>query len=430
MKVRAFLKQNIKRSIMDYNSALSGFHKLNMDDKITKIREMVDLTDDEISLLQVTKSQVTIENTIGVMTVPIGVATNFKINGVDKLVTIAVEEASVVAAASNAAKIARKHGGFFTSNTGAHMIGQMQILNVLNPEFATHKIIERKEEIIKLANEQDPVLVKFGGGAVDVETRIINTATGEQLIVHLIVNTLDAMGANAVNTMVEACAPLLEEITGGEVNLRILSNFADKRIVRARATFDKEMLGGEEVVEAIIDAWAFAEADPYRAATHNKGIMNAISAITLATANDWRAIEAGAHVYASKDGYYSSLTSYDIDENGNLVGTIEIPLALGIIGGATKVHPVAQTCLKIMNVKSAMDLAEIVASAGLAQNLAALRALSDEGIQKGHMKLHAKNLAGSLDGITPEQADEVANKMITDGKVRVDYAEELFSKMK
>lgn len=415
---------------MDYNSALSGFHKLNMDDKITKIREMVDLTDDEISLLQVTKSQVTIENTIGVMTVPIGVATNFKINGVDKLVTIAVEEASVVAAASNAAKIARKHGGFFTSNTGAHMIGQMQILNVLNPEFATHKIIERKEEIIKLANEQDPVLVKFGGGAVDVETRIISTATGEQLIVHLIVNTLDAMGANAVNTMVEACAPLLEEITGGEVNLRILSNFADKRIVRARATFDKEMLGGEEVVEAIIDAWAFAEADPYRAATHNKGIMNAISAITLATANDWRAIEAGAHVYASKDGYYSSLTSYDIDENGNLVGTIEIPLALGIIGGATKVHPVAQTCLKIMNVKSAMDLAEIVASAGLAQNLAALRALSDEGIQKGHMKLHAKNLAGSLDGITPEQVDEVANKMIAEGKVRVDYAEELFSKMK
>lgn len=415
---------------MDYNSALSGFHKLDMDAKISKIREMVDLTDEEISLLQVTKSPVTIENTIGVMTVPIGVATNFTINGEDKLVTIAVEEASVVAAASNAAKIARKHGGFFTSNTGAHMIGQMQILNVLNPEFATHKIIEKKDEIIKLANEQDPILVKFGGGAVDVETRIISTATGEQLIVHLIVNALDAMGANAVNTMVEACAPLLEKITGGEVNLRILSNFADKRIVRARATFDKEMLGGDEVVEAIIDAWAFAEADPYRAATHNKGVMNAISAITLATANDWRAIEAGAHVYASKDGYYSSLTSYDIDENGNLVGTIEIPLALGIIGGATKVHPVAQTCLKIMNVKSAMDLAEIVASAGLAQNLAALRALSDEGIQKGHMKLHAKNLAGSLEGITIEQADKVAENMIAEGKVRVDYAEELFSKMK
>ncbi len=415
---------------MNYNSALSGFHKLSIDDKLNKIKEMVELTDEEINRLRVTEAPVTIENTIGVMTVPIGVATNFTINGKDKLITMAVEEASVVAAASNAAKIARKHGGFKTSNTGANMIGQIQILNVMNPEFASQEIISRKDEIIKLANEQDPILVKFGGGAIDIETRIISTVTGVQLVVHLIVNALDAMGANAVNTMVEACAPLLEEITGGDVNLRILSNFADRRVVRSRAIFDKEMLGGEEVVEAIVDAWAFADADPYRAATHNKGIMNAISAITLATANDWRAIEAGAHVYAAKDGYYSSLTTYDINEEGNLVGTIELPLALGIIGGATRVHPVAQTCLKIMDVKSAMDLAEIVASAGLAQNLAALRALSDEGIQKGHMKLHARNLAGSIDGISTELADKIARQMVKDGKVRADYAEELYKNMK
>ncbi|MCY3411123.1 MAG: hydroxymethylglutaryl-CoA reductase, degradative [Candidatus Heimdallarchaeota archaeon] len=415
---------------MAYTSELSGFHKLNSNEKIAKIKEMVDLTEEEIKNLSSTEPPVTIENIIGIMTIPLGVATNFVVNGQDRLVTYAVEEASVVAAASNAAKIARKHGGFKTTNTGAIMIGQIQILNVLNPEFATHEIIAKKDEIIALANKQDPILVKFGGGAVDLETRIISTVTGEQIIVHLHVNTLDAMGANAVNTMVEACASMLEEITGGNVNLRILSNLADRRIVRARAVFDAEMLGGAEVVEAIVDAWAFAEADPYRAATHNKGIMNAISAITLATANDWRAIEAGAHAYAARHGYYSALTTYDIDEDGNLVGTIELPIALGTVGGATKVHPIAQTCLKIMNVKNAMELAEIVASAGLAQNLAALRALSDEGIQKGHMKLHAKNLAASIDGITSDQAEIVAQKMIEDGKIRADYAREIFETLK
>jgi hydroxymethylglutaryl-CoA reductase len=250
------------------------------------------------------------------------------------------------------------------------------------------------------------------------------------LIVHLIVNCLDAMGANAVNTMVEAVAPMIADLTGGRVKLRIISNLADKRIVRARAVFDKEMLGGDDIVEAMVDAWAFAEADPYRAATHNKGIMNAISAVTVATANDWRAIEAGAHAYASRYGYYTSLTRYEVTEEGHLAGTIELPIAVGIVGGATRVHPIAQTNLKIMQVESAMDLAEIIACAGLAQNAAALRALSDEGIQKGHMRLHARNLAGSLDGVSTEEIDIIAQKMIEQGQVRADKAEEILKQIR
>ncbi|MDH5645132.1 MAG: hydroxymethylglutaryl-CoA reductase, degradative, partial [Candidatus Heimdallarchaeota archaeon] len=398
-------------------------------EKVEKLKELVNLTDDEAKLLLANDAPVQIENIIGVMTVPIGMATNFTINGKDRFITFAVEEASVVAAASNAARMARPHGGFFTSNTGPFMIGQIQVLDVQLPSFASQEILSKKEEILKLANEQDPILVKFGGGASDVETRIISTPTGDMLIVHLIVNCLDAMGANAVNTMVEACAPMIEKITGGTVRLRIISNLADRRIIRARAVFDKDLLGGIEVVEAIVEAWAFAEGDPYRAATHNKGIMNAISAITLATANDWRAIEAGAHAYAAKDGYYHSLTTYEITEEGNLAGTIELPLALGTIGGATKIHPIAQVCLKIMEIQNAIDLAEIVASAGLAQNLAALRALTSEGIQAGHMKLHAKNLAASA-GAVGEELELVAKKMVEEGKVRMDRAEEILKELR
>ena len=407
---------------MSINSRIPGFHKLSIDERLAKIKEIVDLTDSEISILKSSKPQVTIENIIGVMTIPIGVATNFLVDGKDRLVTMAVEEASVVAAASNAAKMTRDLGGFITSNTGSIMIGQVQLLDVPNPNFATQEILSRKDELIKLANEQDPVLLKFGGGAVDIETRVIESATGTMLIVHLLVDALDAMGANAVNTMVEALAPVLEEITQGSVLLRIISNLADRRIVRARAVFDKELLGGEDVVYAMVDAWAFADADPYRAATHNKGIMNAISAITLATANDWRAIEAGAHAYAARFGYYGSLTNYEVTEEGHLAGSIELPLAIGTVGGATRVHPVAQTCLKIMGVEKSHELAAIVASAGLAQNVAALRALSNEGIQKGHMKLHAINLAKSVKGITDEEVGMVVNQMIGEEKIRADRA--------
>lgn len=414
---------------MTFTSALGGFHKLSHDEKIKKIQELIGLSNDEVSVLTVTDPPVTIENMIGVMTMPIGIATNFKINDVDKLITFAVEEASVVAAASNAAKIARFNGGFTTSNTGPFMIGQIQLLEVPNPKKAAKNILGKKDELIKKANIKDPILVKFGGGAVDLETRVIKTASGKMLIVHLIVNCLDAMGANAVNTMAEAIASDLENISGGVANLRIISNLADKRLVTAEAIFDKNMLGGDEVVKRIYDAWAFADADPYRAATHNKGIMNAISAITLATANDWRAIEAGAHAFAVRDGKYSSLTTYEINSDGHLVGKIVLPLALGTIGGATKVHPTAQINLKIMMIKNAIDLAEIVACAGLAQNLAALRALSDEGIQKGHMKLHAVNIAKSV-GAVGEEIEKVVERIVSENSIRMDRAEQVLNNLR
>ncbi len=419
---------------MKPTSRIEGFHKLSQNEKIDKIKQMAGLTDDEVKILTAQNVPMDlfdrmIENNIGVMTVPIGVATNFIIDDTSRLVPMAVEESSVVAAASNAAKMTRNHGGFHTSSTGSYMIGQIQVLDLQTPEFASHIILSNKEQLLKLANEQDPVLVKFGGGATDLETRIIGTSVGDMLIVHLIVNALDAMGANAVNTMAEAIAPEIEKLTGGVVRLRILSNLADRRVIRARAVFDAEMLGGEEVVEGIIDAWAFADADPYRAATHNKGIMNAISAIALATANDWRAIEAGAHSYAARNGFYTSLTTYEINEDGNLVGTIEIPLALGTIGGASRIHPTAQINLKIMGVKGAQELASIVASVGLAQNLAALRALATEGIQKGHMKLHARNMATQV-GAVGEEIDKVAAKMIKLGKVRADVAEEALKEIR
>ncbi len=419
---------------MELSSRIQGFHKLSQPERIAKIQEMVGLSSEEVDILLAKSPPLDlfdrmIENNIGVMQVPIGVATNFVIDGKDRLVTMAVEEASVVAAASNAARIARPHGGFFTSTTGSFMIGQIQVVDVQTPSYAAQTVLSHKDEILALANEQDPILVKFGGGAVDLETRIVPSAIGDMLVIHLVVNTLDAMGANAVNTMAETIAPKIEELTGGDVRLRILSNLADKRIVRARAIFDKELLGGDEVVDGIIEAWAFAEADPYRAATHNKGIMNAISAITVATANDWRAIEAGAHAYAARFGYYGSLTTYEITEDGHLAGTIELPLALGTIGGATKIHPTAQVNLKIMDVKTAQELAAIVASVGLAQNLAALRALATEGIQKGHMKLHARNLAAQA-GATGEEVDLIAQKMIERGKVRADVAEEILKEIR
>jgi len=331
------------------DSRVSGFYKLSREDRVQKLKEITGLGEDDLGPL-VDPGQVDmevldhmIENVVGAMTLPLGIATNFLIDGKDYLIPMAIEEPSVVAAASNAARMARSHGGFSATDTGPNMIGQIQVVDVPLPEVAKSKIMEKKEELLALANEQDPILVRFGGGAKDIRVRVFDSKIGIMLVTELIVDTRDAMGANAVNTMAEALAPRIEKITGGRVILRILSNLAEFRLVRVRAVFNKEELGGEEVVNDIIAAWAFAEADPYRCATHNKGIMNGIDAVIIATGNDFRAIEAGAHSYASVGGY-SPLTKYEKTPEGHLTGSIEIPMAVGLVGGATKVHPVARAC--------------------------------------------------------------------------------------
>ncbi len=369
-----------------------------------------------------------IENVIGTFELPIGVATNFLIDGKDYLIPMVIEEPSVVAAASNAAKMARERGGFTTDYTGSIMIGQVQVTKLKNPNAAKFEVLKNKDEIIEKANECDPMLVKLGGGCKDVEARVIDTAMGKMLIVHLLVDVKDAMGANAVNTMCESVAPLIERLTGGKVYLRIISNLATYRLARAKAVFDKKVIGGEEVVEGIMNAYAFASADPYRCATHNKGIMNGISALMIATGNDFRAVEAGAHSYAALAGY-KPLTCYEVDEEGNLVGTIELPLAAGTIGGATKVNPLARICLKILGVKTAEELARVAAALGLAQNFAALRALATEGIQRGHMELHARNVA-IMAGAVGEEIDRVVEIMVREQKIRLDYAKEVLEKIR
>jgi hydroxymethylglutaryl-CoA reductase len=341
---------------------------------------------------------------------------------------MAIEEPSVVAASSNAAKGARDTGGFKASATDPIMIGQVQITKVAEPDAAIEAIRGEKERIISEANSVDPILVKLGGGARDIMVRKVDSDTGTMVVVHLLIDVRDAMGANAVNSMAEHVAPMLEEITGGRVYLRILSNLAMHRLGRASATWTKEFLGGEEVVDGIVEAYSFAAADIFRCATHNKGIMNGVIAVAQATGNDTRALESGAHSYASSHGGYEPLTRWRKDENSNLVGTIEIPLAIGLIGGATKSHPVARTCIKILGVKSSTDLAMIMASVGLAQNLAALRALSAEGIQRGHMKLHAKNIAIGA-GAPAEMVDEVARRMIEEKKIRIDRAQEIIQEL-
>ncbi len=423
---------------MTKSSRIPGFYKLPVEERLKKVAEFANLSEEEIELLKkegnlsLEIADRMIENVIGTMAYPFGIATNFLINGKEYLIPMVIEEPSVVAAASNAAKMTRSKGGIHTSSTGPIMIGQIQLVNVKDPYAQKMRILEEKEEIIKIANEQDPVLVKFGGGAKDIEVRVINSPKGPMVITHLIVDVRDAMGANAVNTMCEAVAPFIERITGGRVYLRIISNLADKRLVRARTVVDKEVVGGEDVVDGIVSAWAFAAADPYRAATHNKGILNGVIAVALATGQDHRAIEAGAHAYAAKTGRYMPLTTWEKNEDGDLVGTLEMPMAVGIVGGATKVHPVARIALKILGVKTATELAEIMGAVGLAQNLAALRALAAEGIQYGHMRLHARNLA-MMAGATPEIVDKIVEIMVRERKIRYDRAEELvkqFSKTK
>ena len=415
------------------SSMVSGFYKLPIDKRVEFVKKFSGLNDEETKLfstcLDMKIADKMIENVLGTFELPLGVAVNFLINGKDYLIPMVIEEPSVVAAASNAAKIARVKGGFKTESTQPLMIGQIQILNIKDVVTSANKILQKKKEILTLANDQDKVLLKFGGGARDLEVRILDSPLGKMIVVHLIVDVRDAMGANAVNTMCEALAPMLEELSEGKVRLRILSNLADRRIVKAKAVFDKEKMGGEGVVDAFLESYTLAAIDPYRAATHNKGIMNGIDALIIATGNDFRAIEAGAHAYAARNGQYTSFTKYYKDKDGNLVGELEIPMAIGIIGGAGNIHPKAILCKKILGIKTAKELAEIAASLGLAQNFAAVFALSTVGIQKGHMSLHAKNIA-VMAGAKGDEIDKVAEKMVKEGKIKLDRAEEILKELR
>ncbi|MGM1017903.1 MAG: hydroxymethylglutaryl-CoA reductase, degradative [Actinomycetota bacterium] len=370
-----------------------------------------------------------IENVVGLLSIPVGVAANFTVDGVDRLIPMATEEPSVVAAASNAARMARAHGGFRTSYTGDVMIAQIQVLDAVDPHATRMRLLEARDELLALANEQDPVLVSFGGGAIDLSVRVLPTRAGTQVIAHLHVDVRDAMGANAVNTMAEAIAPRIAEVAEARTLLRILTNKAELRVTRARAVFDRELLGGEQVVDDIVAASAFAEADPYRAATHNKGIMNGITAVVLATGNDTRAVEAGCHSHAARDGRYAALSQFEKNAGGDLVGTLEVPLAVGLVGGATRAHPTAQAAVRLLGVDTARELAAVIAAVGLAQNLAACRALASEGIQRGHMTLHARTIAASA-GASVDEIGAVAERIVAERRIRVEYAREVLAEIR
>ncbi len=415
---------------MDKASKFAGFYKLPIEERLRIVKEAAHLTDDEINLLRNTGAlplelaDRMIENVVGAFPIPLGIAVNFLINKKDYIIPMAIEEPSVVAAASYAAKMAREGGGFHTSSTPPIMIGQIQAARIADPYWARMEIYSHKEEILKKANEQDPVLISLGGGAKDLDAKVIHTPTGPMLITELHVDCRDIMGANAVNTMNEAVAPIIERLTGGRVYLRIISNLATKRLARAHVTVPKGAVGGEEVVEGIVQAYHFAAADPYRAATHNKGILNGAIAVVVATCNDHRAVEAGAHAYAARTGHYTSLSTWEKNEEGDLVGSLEMPVAVGTVGGAVRTHPIAKIALKILDVSSANELGEVITAVGLAQNLGALRALADEGIQRGHMNLHARNIAIAA-GAAGELIDTVSEQMVKERKIRMDRAKEI-----
>lgn len=415
-------------------SVVSGFYKLTPKERLAIVKDFAGLTDDEANLigqscaLSLDVANHMVENVIGIFPEPLGIGANFLINGKEYLIPMATEEPSVIAAASYAAKIVREGGGFRTSSTAPIMIGQIQVVKLKDAYDAKDKVLAIKDAILTKANDQDSALIHFGGGAKDLGARVISTSMGEMLIVELYVDCRDAMGANAVNTMVEACSPLIEKATGGHVCLRILSNLATKRLVRATCTILKEAVGGDEIVEGIAYASAFAAADPYRAATHNKGALNGIIAVVLATGNDHRAIEAGAHAYAALNGPYTSFSKWVRNANGDLEGSIELPMAVGLIGGAVRTHPIAKICMKILGVKSSNEFGEVLAAVGLAQNLAALRALSSEGIQRGHMSLHARNVALTA-GAPTELVETIAKRMAKERTVNVNRAKELLAEL-
>jgi len=416
-------------------SQISGFYKLTPQERMKHVKEFAGLTDEEVEILQSTGAlkmelaDVMIENVIGAFSLPLGIAMNFVVNNKEYMIPMVTEEPSVVAAASYGAKMARKKGGFFTSSTDPMMIGQIQAVNIHEPFGAKMKILSAKDEILKKANDQDSILLSVGGGAKDLEVKVIDTKTGPMVITELYVDCRDAMGANAVNTMTEAIAPMIEKITGGRVYLRILSNLAVKRLARAWAIIAKEAVGGEDVVDGIVQAYNFGVVDPFRASTNNKGVMNGIVAVVSATGNDHRAIESGAHAFAVRNGQYTSLTHWEKNSDGDLVGSIELPMAIGIIGGATKVHPTAKVALKILGVKSANELGEVCAAVGLAQNLAALRALVNEGIQRGHMNLHARNLAITA-GASGKLVEMVVERMVKEKQVRMSRAKDIVEEYK
>lgn len=418
---------------MTIDSKLPNFRALSPAERLAHIAKTVGLSDAEQAqfnspgALPVETANGMVENVIGTFELPMAVGGYFQINGKDVLVPMVVEEPSVVAAASFMAKLAREAGGFRTSSTGPLMRAQVQVIGIGDPYGARLSILKHKNELIELANGRDKVLIGLGGGCRDIEVHVFpDTPRGAMVVAHLIVDVRDAMGANTVNTMAESVAGRIEEVTGGKVRLRILSNLADLRLARAQVRYSADTLktkdySGEDVIAGVVDAYLFAAIDPYRAATHNKGIMNGIDPVIVATGNDWRAVEAGAHAYACRNGRYTSLTTWEVANNGDLVGTIEMPMPVGLVGGATKTHPLARLALKILNVESAQELGEIAVAVGLAQNMGALRALSTEGIQRGHMALHARNIAMAA-GATGADVDWVVKKMVEAKDVRVDYA--------
>jgi hydroxymethylglutaryl-CoA reductase len=412
------------------------FYQLDLEERRAWIAEQAGIAREDVDVLSgigglsAEQADHMIENVIGVFGLPLGIARHFRVNGRELLVPMALEEPSVVASASYMARLALSGGGFTATASAPEMIGQMQVLDLDDAPTARLKLLEHRDELLEAASAVDPVLLKLGGGARDLQVRLLeHPAIGPYLVLHLVYDVRDAMGANAVNTAMERLAPQVEEITGGRVHLRILTNLAERRLARARCTLTLDALafdqyGGEQVRDGIIAAWAFAASDPYRAATHNKGIMNGVDAVVIATGNDWRAIEAGAHAYAARSGSYTSLSTWGKDAAGNLVGTLEMPMAVGIVGGATRVHPAARAALKLLGVQSAAELAQVIVSVGLAQNLAALRALSTEGIQRGHMGLHARQVAIAA-GATGEQVERLARRLVEEKVVRIDRAQEI-----
>ena len=412
------------------DSSISKFFEKSRKDRLEIIGNFANLSEDELNTLEnmnggisFDKADKMIENAIGTFSLPLGIATNFKINNKDYVVPMVIEEPSVIAAASKGAKIARIKGGFEVTADESYSIGQIQILNT-DINIAIKKINEQTDEILKLANSKSNTLSKMNKGAKEIMCKEIDTPSGSMLIVELLIDVGDAMGANVTNTMCEAVSPLIEEITGGKALLRILSNYSTRRMVKAKAIFEKESVGGENVVDNIILAYEFADNDVYRAVTHNKGIMNGIISVANAVGQDSRAIEAAANAYAAISGKYRSLSKWSKDDDGNLVGILEIPLSVGIVGGIANVHPVAKICAKILNVESAQELGCVMTATGLAQNYSAIRALSTEGIQKGHMRLHARNLAAAA-GATPEQIDLIVEKMVQANSISLDKAKEL-----
>ncbi len=417
-------------------SRISGFHKLGVPERIDQTLAFAGLQDGDLKSLFLNTGNLPaeladqlIENAVGTMNIPVGVATNLLIDGRDYLVPMATEESSVVAAVCNAARQAYDSGGFITSMSGTRMIAQVQLVGVSDPGNARLAILEHVEEIRAICDDCDPVLVRLGGGFRDLEVRIIDAPSGPMVVTHLIVDTRDAMGANAVNTMAEKLAPHIETWTGGRVYLRILSNLADHRLARARCVWKLDAIGGAAVRDGMIKAYEFALMDPYRAATHNKGIMNGVTAVVMATGNDTRAIEAGAHAYAARKGWYSSLTQWEVTREGDLAGSLEMPMVVGLIGGATKLHPMARACLQIMDIQNAAQLSRVIAAVGLAQNFSALKALATDGIQKGHMSLHSQNIA-LMAGAEGEEIARVAQRLVELGVVRIDVAEAELQKLR